>query len=199
VQVLLIVPTTITLTCDGCGQTASAEHIALRLQRLEWSTRYRPVHIQTLLLCAAPQPEERESLYSPSCDYRGVAGRVLEVAGIAVAGKTADIVQAEFQRAGFFLTPVLECALETESQDGMTLLLLLERRLATIGTRIRRSLKPKRVALLSMGLGAVAEKMAAMELGCPVVLDEGKPFALDGPGAGEAVRRLRKALATRAD
>jgi hypothetical protein len=199
VQVLLIMPTTITLTCDGCGQTASAEHIALRLQRLEWSTRYRPLHIQTLLLCAAAQPEERESLYSPSCDYRGVAGRVLEVAGIAVAGKTADIVQAEFQRAGFFLTPVLECALETESQDGMTLLLLLERRLATIGTRIRRSLKPKRVALLSMGLGAVAEKIAAMELGCPVVLDEGKPFALDGPGAGEAVRRLREALAIRAD
>src|SRR5207249_10650226 len=37
------------LPCDGCGQAASAEHIARRLRRLEWATRFRPVHIHTLL------------------------------------------------------------------------------------------------------------------------------------------------------
>jgi len=40
------------LPCDGCGQPASAEHIARRLQRLEWATRFRPIHIQALLLAA---------------------------------------------------------------------------------------------------------------------------------------------------
>src|SRR5580693_4630430 len=99
----------IEMPCDGFGQISSPGHIAERLKRLEWSTRYRPVHIQTLLLCAASQPEEREFMYSPICDFSGEAGRVLEVAGIVANSKSAEIVQAEFQRAGFFLTPVLEC------------------------------------------------------------------------------------------
>ena len=33
----------IALRCDGCGQAASPEHMARRLRRLEWTTRYRPV------------------------------------------------------------------------------------------------------------------------------------------------------------
>jgi hypothetical protein len=189
----------IEMPCDGCGQNSSPGHIAGRLKRLEWSTRYRPVRIQTLLLCAASQPEEREFLYSPNCDFSGEAGRVLEVAGIGAGGKTVDVVQAEFQRAGFFLTPVLECAFETELQDGAKRLSLLEQRLPALGARIRRSLKPKKLALISVELEGVAEKIAAMELGCPVVLDSGKPFALDGANAGEAVRRLREALAIRTD
>jgi len=189
----------IEMPCDGCGQNSSPGHIAARLKRLEWSTRNRPVHIQTLLLCAASQPEEREFLYSPNCDFGGEAGRVLEVAGIGAGGKAVDAVQAEFQRAGFFLTPVLECAFETESQGGAERLSLLERRLPAMGTRIRRSLKPKRVALISVELEAVAQKIAAMELGCPVVLDSGKPFALDGLNGHEAAKRLREALAIRID
>jgi len=187
------------MPCDGCGQISTPGHIAERLKRLEWSTRYRPVHIHTLLLCAASQSEEREFLYSPSCNFSGEAGRVLEVAGISAAGKSAEIVQAEFQRAGFFLTPVLECVFEAELQDGARRLSLLEQRLPAMGTRIRRSLKPKRAALISMALEGVAQKIAAMELGCPLVLDGGKPFALDRPNAGEAVRKLREALAIRVD
>src|ERR1700740_33549 len=38
------------LRCDGCGQKASEEHLTRGLRRLEWATRYRPVHIHTLLL-----------------------------------------------------------------------------------------------------------------------------------------------------
>ena len=190
---------TIEMPCDGCGQASSPGHIAERLKRLEWSTRYRPVHIQTLLLCATSQREEREFLYSPRCDFSGEAGRVLEVAGIAADGRSAEIVQAEFQRAGFFLTPVLECALEPELKDGAKRLSLLEQRLPALGTRIRRSLKPKRVALLSVELEAVAGKIAAMQLECPVVLDSGRPFALDGLNGHEAAKRLREALAIRID
>jgi hypothetical protein len=189
----------IDLPCDGCGQISSPVHIAQRLEQLEWSTRYRPVHIQTLLLCATSQRGETEFLYSPRCDFRGEAGKVLGVAGISAAGKCAEIVQAEFQRAGFFLTPVLECAFETELQDGAKRLSLLEQRLPAMGRRIRRSLKPKRVALISRELEPVAGKIAAMELGCPVILDGEKPFALDGLNGHEAARRLREALAIRVD
>jgi hypothetical protein len=187
------------LPCDGCGQISTPEHIARRLQRLEWSTRYRPVHIHTLLLCAASQPDEKDFLYSPHCEFRGEAGRVLEVAGISAAGKTGETALAEFQRAGFFLAPVLECAFDAESQGDASRMSLLERRLPELGRRIRRSLKPKRVALISMVLEPVAEKIAAMELGCPLIWDDGKPFGLDGSKANEAVRRLREALAARTD
>jgi hypothetical protein len=189
----------IEMPCDGCGQASSPAHIAERLQRLEWSTRYRPVHIHTLLLCAASQPEEREFLYSPICEFRGESGRVLEVAGISAAGKTVDAVQVEFQRAGFFLVPVLECSFEAELRDGAKRLSLLVQRLPALGARIRRSLKPKRVALVSMALEPIGEKIAAMQLGCPLILDEGKPFELDGSGAEDAVRRLREVLAVRTD
>src|SRR5207253_8014232 len=51
-KILPIMTNSITLVCDGCGQAATAEHIARRLQRLEWTTRYRPVHIHALLLGA---------------------------------------------------------------------------------------------------------------------------------------------------
>src|SRR5437899_12101620 len=64
-RILAIMTNSIALPCDGCGQAATAEHIARRLQRLEWTTRYRPVHIHTLLLGA----------YSPSLAYRNSSSR----------------------------------------------------------------------------------------------------------------------------
>ena len=123
----------------------------------------------------------------------------LEVAGISSAGKRADVVQAEFQRAGYFLTYVLECAFETEARGDSKRLSLLERRLPVVATRLRRSLRPKRVVLISQALESVTGKIATMEMGCPIVLDEGKPFALDGLNAGEAAKRMREVIANRMD
>ena len=188
----------IVLPCDGCGQMASSEHIGRRLQRLEWTTRYRPVHIHTLLLGGTSPQEERNFLYSPSGEFHGEAEILLEVAGVSAAGKTREVVHAEFQRGGFFLTHVLECALENESQGGLGLSSLLAQRLPAVATRIRRSLKPKRVVLILRELEPIMEKIAALQLGCPLVLDEGKPFDLDGPGGGRAAARLREAIAAAA-
>ena len=84
------------LLCDGCGQTAPAEHIARRLKRLEWTTRYRPVHIQTLLLGAFSPMDERDFLYAPGGEFRGEAALLLDAVGISTAGKTAEAVHAEF-------------------------------------------------------------------------------------------------------
>src|ERR1700704_1387071 len=64
------------ILCDGCGQPASSAHIARRLQRLEWATRYRPIHLHTLLLGAiSPQPPA-EFLYSPEEAHSGEAANL---------------------------------------------------------------------------------------------------------------------------
>jgi hypothetical protein len=189
---------TMAMPCDGCGQTASAEHIARRLRRLEWTTRYRPVHINTLLLGAFSPQEERDSLYAPGEEFHGEAALLLDALGISTAGKTADAVHAEFQRAGFFLTHVLECPVGRDSGQGTEAAALLAQRLQPVATRIRRSLKPKRVVLISQALGPILEKILALELGCPVVLDNGKLFEFDGPAPTNTVARLREALAGRA-
>jgi len=186
------------LPCDGCGQIASTEHIARRLQRLEWATRYRPVHIHTLFLGGASPQKQEEFLYSPNGEFHGEADTLLEAAGVSTAGKTAEAVHAEFQRAGFFLTHVLECPVENESAATTALPSLMERRLAAVAVRIRRSLKPKRVVLISRALETILEKFVALELGCPLVLDDGKPFALDGSEMRKAVTKLRGVVGTSA-
>ena len=183
------------LVCDGCGQVASAEHIARRLQRLEWTTRYRPVHINTLFLGAFSPQDEKDFLYAPSGEFRGEAALLLDAVGISTAGKAADTVHAEFQRAGFFLTHVLECPIEGESASQVEAQAALKARLPAVATRIRRSLKPKRVMAVAEALSSVMQDIVMLDLGCPVLLDRGKPFRLEkSPGENE-VERFREALA----
>jgi hypothetical protein len=183
------------LVCDGCGQTASTEHIARRLQRLEWTTRYRPVHIHTLLLGAFSPRDEKDFLYGPGGEFQGEAAHLLEALGISATGKAAEAVHAEFQRSGFFLTHVLECPLDSDAGQVAEAAALLTKRLQPVATRIRRSLKPKRVVLISLALGPILEKILALELGCPIVLDGGKLFEFDRAVPENAVARLREALA----
>ncbi len=180
-----------TLVCDGCGQIASAEHVAKRLKRLEWATRYRPVHIHTLFLGAFSPQDEKDFLYVPGGEFHGEAALLLEALGISTAGKAAEAVHTEFQRAGFFFTHILECPLE----DYGSLQTALKNRLAAVATRIRRSLKPKRVIAVTEGLTPVVEDVLAMDLGCPVLLDNGKPFRLETHPGENGVARLREALA----
>ena len=186
---------TIALQCDGCGQKASAEHIARRLERLQWATRYRPVHIDTLLLGGMSPLDEREFVYSPSGEFRGEAALVFSAAGVALAGKEVDAALAEFQRGGFFLTHVLECPFESASEDAKGLARLLARQLSVVATRIRRSLKPKRVVLFSRTLEPLLDQIVALSLGCPVVLDGGRPFELEDRDGEKTAARLREALA----
>jgi hypothetical protein len=180
------------LACDGCGQAASPEHIARRLQRLEWTTRYRPVHISALLLGGVSPLAEEDFLYAG--EFKGEADRLLEAVGISTAGKSSDVVLREFQRVGFFLTHVLECPLETGQAGESSREDLLMRRVSAVMTRIRRSLKPKRVVLISGLLTPLAARLSNAELGCPVILDDGKPFGLDSSDLSGASQNLRQAL-----
>ena len=180
------------LACDGCGQSASPEHIAQRLQRLELSTRYRPIHIGTLLLGGVSPQSDGDFLYAGK--FAGEAGALLEAVGISPAGKSPETVLSEFQRGGFFLTHVLECPLETGQAEKPSCEDLLVRRVSAVMTRIRRSLKPKRVVLISEVLAPLTATLSSADLGCPVILDDGKPFSLDSADSSSPLHHLREAL-----
>lgn len=186
------------LRCDGCGQAGSPEHIARRLRRLEWATRYRPVHIQTLLLGAAAPHEDAEFLYAPSENFDGEAGLLLRAVGISFARKTAESVHGEFQASGFFLTHVLECPLEPGENGAADASALLRKHLPAVASRIRRSLKPKWVILVTEMPPALVQDILALDLGCEVVLNEGKPFALTPSVKEGEIARFRAALDRRA-
>jgi hypothetical protein len=180
------------LLCDGCGQSASPEHIARRLDRLEWATRYRPVHIGTLFLGAIAAENDAEFLYADNGRLEGQAGILLEAAGLSSEGKSTEAVLAEFQRGGFFLAHVLECPLERRTSVAAAPE-LLDQRLPAALARIRRSWKPKKLVPISQLLDPLLGRLAYIDLGCRIVLDGGKPFALDGDDVDQVLARLREA------
>jgi len=185
------------ILCDGCGQPASPEHIARRLQRLEWATRYRPIHLHTLLLGAISPLAPADFLYSPEKTHLGEAANLMAAAGISTSGKSADTIQSEFQRRGIYLTHVLECPLDVPSAGPDFLTNEFITRLPTLFTRIRRSLKPKRLVFVSRSLTPLIERFASAQLNCELVLDEGRAFALDHLSPVEvnaAIARVQEVL-----
>jgi hypothetical protein len=186
------------ILCDGCGQPATSEHIARRLQRLEWATRYRPTHLHTLLLGAFSPQAPAEFLYSPEDAHSGEAANLVAAAGMSAAGKSADAIQSEFQRRGIYLTHVLECPLDMQSIGANFLHNALISRLPLLFTRIRRSLKPKRLAFVSDGLTPLIDRFASAQLNCELALDDGRAFALDHSNPAEvtaAIARFQDVLA----
>jgi hypothetical protein len=182
------------LVCDGCGQAASPEHIARRLQRLEWTTRYRPVHIHALLLGAFSPLDEKDFLYAPGGEFHGEAVLLLDAVGISAAGKAVEVVHAEFQRAGLFLTHILECPIEGGGSMAAHAPTALRTRLAAVATRIRQSLKPKRVMPITEALTPIVQDILKLDLGCPVLLDHGRPFRLVSGTGENYVARFREVL-----
>ncbi|MBZ5703646.1 MAG: hypothetical protein LAN84_17580 [Acidobacteriia bacterium] len=192
-----------TLLCDGCGQPASPEHLAARLQRLEWATRYRPVHIGVLFLGAASPAAAGDYLYAGAGEdaqaaavgaLNGEGRHLLSATGLLAmaqaSGRAAAL--AEFQHRGYFLTHILECPSKVPGGPGSA---EIEGQVPLVLARIRRSLRPKRIALIAHGLDALLARFAASELGVTWVLDGGKAFALDGADPAAATARLREALA----
>ncbi|HEV2101761.1 MAG TPA: hypothetical protein VGR58_03190 [Candidatus Acidoferrum sp.] len=156
------------LPCDGCGQLASAEHIARRLQRLEWATRFRPIHIQALLLAASAPEADADFLYSPESVFAGQAGTLLSALGIPTAGKSPEEVLADFQKRGLVFTSLLECPIEPGA-DAAESRAILENHLPAAIARIRRSLKPKRALVIAPELKPLLPQLTESALGCPVI------------------------------
>ena len=184
----------ISLRCDGCGQTASPAHLARRLQRLEWTTRYRPVHIQALLLGGIAPEADAAFLYFPEGNYEGEAANLLDALQISREGKSADAVLTELQKRGLFLTHVLECPLEpgVSTADAQQ---LLEKQLRAAIVRIRRSLKPRRMLLFSRALATLAGKFTEEDLGSPVFTGHYGPWTLDGSASESEIEDFRRTLA----
>jgi hypothetical protein len=180
------------LVCDGCGQSASPEHVARRLRRLEWATRFRPVHINTVLLSAAAPHGDADFFYSPEGRLDGEARILAEIAGLTQLNRPKGELHAAFQRAGFFATYVLECPYEDNS--ALPLADLLTKHLPSALARIRRSLRPKRVALISPQLDALVAELSAQLPGCKLVTNTGKAFRLDREGDGADRALLRRLL-----
>src|ERR1041385_6434655 len=97
------------LLCDGCGQLATQAHIARRLKRLENMTRYRPIHVQVLLLGVAGSEQDSDDLYSTQGEFCGEGADVLRALGIEQNGRSVEEVLTKIHRQGFLLTHALEC------------------------------------------------------------------------------------------
>ena len=190
----MITPNPNGLRCDGCGQPASAEHIARRLRRLEGATRYRPVHIQTLLLGSVAPREDQEFLYSPAGEFRGEAAQLLRAVGISFEGKSAEAVQAEFQSAGLFLAHLLECPLEQGHNSGPEVVDLLRKHLPAAASRIRRSLKPNSVMLVNDVPQLIVQDVLSVDVGCRIVSDGGKSFSWSSSVEEISLSRFREML-----
>jgi hypothetical protein len=187
--------TTTALLCDGCGQLASEEHVTRRLRRLEWMTRFRPVHVGTVLLGAYSPDADSDFLYAETTEVTGEAARVLSAAGVSSDGKAKQAVLNEFQRGGFLLGYILECPLEPESRNDAALAALLKARMPAFLARLRRSFQPKRVASISSKLDPFLTGLTEKDLGCTLVSDGGRSFAFDGPAPEKEIEKLREAHA----
>lgn len=181
------------LSCDGCGQAASPEHLTRRFQRLEWTTRFRPIHIDTVFLSGVSPAREEDFLYAgPVRGFQGEGLQLLTAVGIDAAGKSAEAVLAEFQRRGYLLTHVLECPVEDGEKDAVGA--LVSKRLPGVITRLKRSLKAKRVAVISDVLHPHVKQLLEAGLGAEVLLDGGAPFNLARDLTGKGNARLCSAL-----
>jgi len=141
--------------------------MSCRLERLAWTTRFRPIHIQALLLAGITPAKSDDFLYSPDSPFEGEAAAILQAIPLSTEGKSRETVLTEFQKLGLMLTHVLECPLDPNLSEQETRALLEKQLPATI-FRVRRSLKPKRVLLLSSTLQPFAEKLHQANLGCPI-------------------------------
>jgi hypothetical protein len=164
------------------------------LQRLEWATRFRPVHIQTLLLSGIPSQRDEGYLYSSESLIAGEAGNILRATQVSIEGKSKEAILTEFQKLGLMLTHVLECPLN-EGACVSEAHLLIRGHLSAALARIRRSLKPKRILLVSAHLRPLAQELHSSDLGCPVFPEtEGTFLASPVPEEPE-FRSFRMALA----
>lgn len=166
--------------CDGCGAVADDKHIRERIERLELATRFRPVHIQVLLVDAAPPPRIEDYFYRAAQDreVRSAKGRdyfdrLMKAAGPTTGpGVPEEAALGDFQRRGLFLTYVVECPVAAPHDLGNR----VARLFPTLLKRVQLSYRPKAVALLSDPSSELIEDFRAAGWGGCLVLDEGAPF-----------------------
>ena len=178
--------------CDGCGAQADGAHIRRRIERLELATRFRPIHIQVLLIDAAPPTRREDYFYHAtnrgdrSQSSRDYFDEIAKCSGLTINPEmNEESTLAEFQHRGFYLAHVRECPAErTDEWDGA---------LGRLGTvmirRVEKSYKPKYIVLLSASLGKLIPQFERSEMRDRLILDHGKPFlsSLENFATGRSV------------
>lgn len=190
--------------CDGCTVEASAEHLRRRIVRLEWASRFRPIHISTLILAPTPPAALEDDFYYPGDLPREPRARalfedLLGACGIPTAAGNRESALRQFQHRGLFVAEAVECPVEPQGDAGFDELLL--RLTHTLERRVRFSYRPKSVLLLSNRLSGVA-RTPGDRLGAELLLWEGAPVTLADPsqdGARERFRAQVSSLLSRAD
>ena len=181
------------IPCDSCGLPATPDHIRDRLARLELATRYRPVHISTLLVCAAAPQRIEDELYSwerqsASPESREFVQSLLAAAGVSPDKSPAEQL-AEFQHLGFYLARLLECPLATAEPPAD----LANRHGPTLIKRIQLSYKPRRIALLDPVPQGLAELLASAGFG-DALINSGKGIAIPGARNSQQLSAVRAIL-----
>jgi hypothetical protein len=186
-------PQTQLVICDSCGLPATSDHIRDRLARLELATRYRPVHISTLLVCAAAPQHIEDELYarerqSSSSESRTYLDSLLAAAGVSLEKSPAEQL-TEFQRLGFYLARLVECPLGTTRPPAD----LARRYGPTLVKRIQLSYKPRRIALLDPVPTGLPELLAAAGFG-DALIKSGEGIAIPDKSDSREVSVLRALL-----
>jgi hypothetical protein len=192
--------------CDGCGTQVDAAHIRRRIERLERATRFRPIHIQVLLLDAAPPAAPEDDFYRAEYSLdRSIASQMFFDEITKCIGRKPgaplhdEAALAEFQRRGFYLAFAVECPVESPAQLAAD----VTRLASAVLLRVNASYKPKFVAPISHALRPLIPLFQSNSWGERLILHHGDPF--HDPFLGDPQRqaeygtalgdRLSKALA----
>ncbi|HEV2388774.1 MAG TPA: hypothetical protein VGS20_16140 [Candidatus Acidoferrales bacterium] len=186
------------ILCDGCALEAGPAHLRQRIARLEWASRFRPIHIGTLLLAPAPARDLEDYFYFPVGMPRHPAARafvedVFAACGMPSVQASREPALRAFQHRGFFVAHCVECPLEPRAPADFPA--LLQSLMPTLVRRVRVSYRPKSVLLLSGLLGPVAESFAACGLASSLV-GQGLPLELPDPADDAARECFRSRLAS---
>jgi hypothetical protein len=186
------------ITCDGCGLPASAAHIAERVGRLERATRFRPVHISVLFLALTPLANTEDDFYGPP-QSKVFFDSFMDAVGISATAEKLELgtdraaatCLTEFQRKGYYLAYLSECAIPDEG-DGIPA--IISRLGPTPIRRIQLNYRPKKIALLGKNMAPLIEILEKAGVGPALVLDRGEPFAVPETGDFAAQARFRAVL-----
>lgn len=173
------------IRCDGCGVAATDEHLRDRVERLELATRFRPIHIETLIVYPAPPERLEDYFYKPgvSRDERSSSARAFfdALAGATPgaesprADASEETLLAEFQRAGCFLTGCSECPME---ETGISTTDWVCELAPSVVRRVQYSYKPKKILLLSHELTQLIPFLRQAGLEEKLLLHHGAPIEI---------------------
>jgi hypothetical protein len=155
-------------------------------------TRYRPLHVQALFFGAVSPANDADYLYSSEGGFAGEGAALLRALGVDSLERGVEATLTDFQRRGFLLAHVLDCAEDKSSatRRGEA----LRARIPASIVRIRRSFRPKRLVLIGSELTQFIPQFRSANLDAALVLQDGKPFEWNQIRDGDLAKELATPL-----